>query len=154
DRGCRTLRTCRPDQARRTLRTGRSGRASRTCCVSVGIELIQFATVHTKIPGLLLVRVRVPPWDRFPPRYRRCVVDFEPLPARPFEDDPHRRGAAPQKDPHRHYQLPVHELLAQITLHEPQVRADHLLGALPCLLERNPFVWAPNFERPPELIRP
>src|SRR5262249_21453433 len=61
----KTLRTCRPDQACRTLRTRRSGRASRTSCVSAVVELVQFATAHTKIPRLLRVRVRVPPWYRF-----------------------------------------------------------------------------------------
>src|SRR5262249_59030175 len=58
------------------------------------------------------------------------------------------------KEPHGHYQPPVHEFLAQITLHDPQIGPDHLLGALPYVLERNPLGWVPTLEQPPRPLRP
>src|SRR5262249_56914115 len=77
----------------------------------------------------------------------------EPLRPRAWGVERTGLRAVGRKDRPRHYQPPVYELLAQITSHEPQIRPDHLLGALPCVLQRNPLVWVPNLERPP-VLRP
>src|SRR5262245_61018911 len=122
---------------------------------SGGIVLVHFAAAHDKSRMLplafagLCFPLRFPPWYFFPPCYRPCVVDFEPLPALPFEDDP-RLCTVQRKEPHSHYQPPVQEVLAQITLHVPQIGPDHLLGTLPYFLHRCPLVPLPILERPPE----
>src|SRR5262245_55224757 len=131
----KTLRTCRPDQANPSLRAGQQDplcqRRGRACPVRDGAHENPTPPPCAR-PLPILVSLPTP------------LTDFEPLPARRFEDDRHRLRAVPRKEPHRHYQPPVDELLAQITSHEPQIRPDHLLGALPCLLELTPFVWVPT----------
>src|SRR5262245_31470834 len=120
-----------------------------------GIVLVQFATTHDKSRTLplalasLCFPLHFPPWYFFPPYYRVRVVDFEPLPALRFELDL-RLCTVRRKEPHRHYQPSLQEVLAQIMLHVPQIRPNHLLGALPYFLHWCPLVPLPILERPPE----